>query len=317
MHKQLLNEAILKVSIHADGPILIKAGDKGADPTLPDMEFVRTNDQPYLPGSSLKGVIRSHCERLARTVGGYKLACDPLDNARSCGERLNRQRNGKEELPSAEVHKRSCFICRIFGNTSLASRFYLSDAHPVAEPKTEERNGVAIDRVFGSVAVGPFNYETVTEGTFETSFTLRNFGLAQLGLVALALRDIQQQRVRIGFGKSRGLGTVALEVTDLTIRYPSCILEKGGLQRLGSGQIGDTQSVYGIGAFFPDDRNYEFIKRKDDQVSLPDGAEYRTDDWEEPEITLPKDLLLPFWRECVTCWRNEVQEWTRNENQAS
>ncbi len=61
MHKRLLNEAILSIAIEPHGPILIKAGDKGADPTLPDMEFVRTNGTPYLPGSSLKGVIRAHC----------------------------------------------------------------------------------------------------------------------------------------------------------------------------------------------------------------------------------------------------------------
>ena len=91
MHKRLLNEAILEVAIQPQGPILIKAGDKGADPTLPDMEFVRTNGQPYLPGSSLKGVIRSHCERLARTVGGEAMACDPLHDRLSCGARLQRR----------------------------------------------------------------------------------------------------------------------------------------------------------------------------------------------------------------------------------
>ena len=42
MHKRLFNEAILELTIHPDGPILVKAGESGADPTRPAMEFVRT-----------------------------------------------------------------------------------------------------------------------------------------------------------------------------------------------------------------------------------------------------------------------------------
>ena len=62
MHKQLVNEASFRFVIEPDGPILIKAGESGADPTRPDMEFVRTrwpgSKEPdvYLPGSSLNSV---------------------------------------------------------------------------------------------------------------------------------------------------------------------------------------------------------------------------------------------------------------------
>ena len=68
MHKCLFNEAIIKLTIEPVGPILIKAGDSGSDPTKPDMSFVRTmrngESTVYLPGSSLKGFLRSHCEKL-------------------------------------------------------------------------------------------------------------------------------------------------------------------------------------------------------------------------------------------------------------
>ena len=81
MHKATFLEGTLHFSITPDGPILIKAGDTGgADPTLPDMEFVRTrrrgSAEVYLPGSSLKGVIRAHCERICRSldVEGWKVA---------------------------------------------------------------------------------------------------------------------------------------------------------------------------------------------------------------------------------------------------
>lgn len=310
MHKRLLNEALIEVTLQPDGPILVKAGDKGADPTLPDMEFVRTNGKPYLPGSSLKGVIRSHCERLARTVGGTELSCDPLHPKHSCSAEL--QKGG---LSSEVIHARSCFVCRLFGNTALASRIYFTDAQPKgADPKTEERNGVAIDRVFGSVAVGPFNYETVIEGIFRGTFFVRNFGLAQLGLLALALRDVQQQRVRVGFGKSRGLGIVTLTVESLTIRYPTCELKNGEIRMLGVGRISDSPVVLGTGAFTGGE-GYDFAPH--DIASLPDGVHYGIDNWDTPEVCLKESHVPAFWRTCVGCWREEAERWTQRERRAS
>ena len=41
MHRQVVNEALLELALWPDGPLLIKAADTGADPTRPDMEFVR------------------------------------------------------------------------------------------------------------------------------------------------------------------------------------------------------------------------------------------------------------------------------------
>jgi len=276
------------------------------------MEFVRTNGKPYLPGSSLKGVIRSHCERLARTVGGDVLSCDPLDTRHSCGARLQGRR-----LTTAEIHARSCFACRLFGNTALASRFHITDAMPLegTEPQTEERNGVAIDRVFGSVAVGPFNYETMTVGTFHTTMVVRNFGLAQLGLLALAFRDIQQGRVRLGFGKSRGLGTVTFTVHPVLLRYPTCVIEEGGLQLLGAERVADTRAVPGMG-MFPDTDGYDCAP--DDVVPLPDGVAYVTNDWEEPELYLREEgQITVFWRACVGRWREEVARWPQRQRQGS
>ncbi|MEA5518042.1 hypothetical protein [Limnoraphis robusta] len=63
MHKKLVNHCTINLTIIPDGPILIKSGKEGADPTKPDMEFVETyhtgGRSIYLPGSSLKGAIRA------------------------------------------------------------------------------------------------------------------------------------------------------------------------------------------------------------------------------------------------------------------
>jgi CRISPR/Cas system CSM-associated protein Csm3 (group 7 of RAMP superfamily) len=73
MHKRFVNHCTIELIISPCAPMLIKSGKEGADPTKPDMEFVETyhagGKSIYLPGSSLKGAIRAHAERIVRTVG--------------------------------------------------------------------------------------------------------------------------------------------------------------------------------------------------------------------------------------------------------
>jgi CRISPR/Cas system CSM-associated protein Csm3 (group 7 of RAMP superfamily) len=154
----------------------IKSGiEGGADPSVPDMQFVRSGGSLYIPGSSLKGVFRSYAEKIVRTVGAE--CCNPFDNDDKsptcfCGKKLG-QGDG------STIYKKSCLICRLFGSTSMASRIKFNDAYPADghNPTTETRTGVAIDRILGSVAHGPFDFEVVTQTQFETSVHLRNFEL--------------------------------------------------------------------------------------------------------------------------------------------
>jgi CRISPR-associated RAMP protein (TIGR02581 family) len=307
MHKRLLNEATLDFTIRPEGPILIKAGDTGADPTRPDMEFVRTwkdgERVVYLPGPSLKGVIRSHCERIVRTIGDGR-SCNPVIKEKSC---VGKQ-NLKQEHDGIRVHKNSCFICQMFGNTVLAGRVRTKDAYPVNpdEVRTEERNGVAIDRVFGSVAVGPFQMEVVTSGAFKTTLVIRNFTIAQLGLLALALRDLKLGRVGVGFGKSRGLGHVTLQWDTLTLRYlrtPEDLRRLAGVAYL----LGEDEAkAYGYVA----DNGFAFgyEKNTDDMSrSLPDELSLQPNDWGEWELTVTGDQVEDVWKVCLRAWKAGVR----------
>jgi CRISPR/Cas system CSM-associated protein Csm3 (group 7 of RAMP superfamily) len=317
MHKRLFNEAGIRFTIIPTGPILIKASEGGADPTRPDMEFVRTHyaghsDVPYLPGSSLKGVLRAHCERIVRTLdrdqGARPLACDPLDGRESCSSRLEGR-----TLTGEQAHARSCFICQFFGNTSLAGHLRTADAYPkdVNAVRTEERDGVAIDRVFGSVAVGPFQLEVVTQGEFETRLYLKNFTIAQLGLIGLALRDLKAGRVGLGFGKSRGLGAVTARLDRLTVRYPTWSL----LEQNGKGE-----TLPGVATFIDDElaADYGYLKgdangrfgyasRNDDAVRLPDGLALAPDGWLGAELDVKTEAEIEaVWRACMAAWKKAV-----------
>ncbi len=318
MHRQVVNEALLELALWPDGPLLIKAADTSADPTRPDMEFVRTHrpagETVYLPGSSLKGALRAHCERIARTVGGerpdrrWRLSCNPLGSTPegpnySCSQWL-RRRGGRE--PNGDVaYRESCFICQIFGNQALAGHLRLADAYPTAAPHTEQRTSVAIDRIYGSVAVGPFSYEVATEGRFTTRLAVRNFTLAQLGLLALALRDLAAGRLALGFGKSRGFGRVGLEITTLTFRYPGCAVRDGALVTFAGAPIGPADQVYGAGVF-PGTTGYGFPFP--DEAPLPAGYAAADDGWGAAEVTLGAGGDLPaLWRACVARWADAVR----------
>src|SRR5690606_2146679 len=111
----------------------------------------------------------------------------------------------------AQAYQRSCYTCRLFGNTRLASRVRFSDffADPERPVLLQYRPSVAIDRVLGT-SVNPFDMEVATDGAFVGTITLRNFTLGQLGLLGAALLDLNDGIIALGFGKSRGLGRVRL-----------------------------------------------------------------------------------------------------------
>ena len=349
MFKQLLNALELSFELEPDGPVLIKASDSN-DPVRPDMEFVRTRhpengvETIYLPGSSLKGAFRSHCEKLARTVQPTLsdsnhtqwLACNPLANGanEACGKHFeDKAKKDKkwrsDPAVSAIIYRESCFVCRIFGNTSLASHLHLSDAHPRAdevldnqfEKYTEQRNGVAIDRLFGSVAVGPFQFEAAVGGHFQGRLTVRNFTIAQLGLLAFMLRDLEQQRLSIGFGKSRGLGRVKLSNQKVVIRYPAASLNHSDQFQLGQLQ-GPKHHIYGLGALMANEelgKNYLLPAADEDTLTGSfsqglsggrfDSVGTVSDDPLDGVALTIEDAqqVQAFWREAAGRWKAFAQ----------
>jgi CRISPR-associated protein Csm3 len=237
MHAKLYNEATLTLRLCPQTPLLIKAGRSGEealDPTLPDMSFVRTRradrQEPeiYIPGASLRGVLRSHAEKLLRSIKP-ELACDPTKTGSGGGSSgaysmLERacfaRESNTDKIDGPEAHQKSCYACKLFGNTVLAGRVRVGDLYqdPAYTPLLERRYGVAIDRVTGAVAQGPFELEILTDGWLEGRLVVRNYTLGQFGLLAGALLDLSEGLLPLGYGKSRGLGRVEVRIQELSIR---------------------------------------------------------------------------------------------------
>jgi len=234
MHRILLNRARLRFRLVPETPLLIKTGDKGATllhPERPDMMFVRTErggagETVYIPGASLKGVVRSTAERILRSLS-LAFACDPLDQGVRCTKEAGRLADDAQHLGdprhTARVYRLLCRACRTFGSQALGSRVQFADAYPPAgllaqANATETRSGVAIDRRTGAAAKGKlYNYEVVTGGAFDATVLMTNYELWQLALLGLALREMQEGFVRLGSARSRGLGRMSLTFQELTI----------------------------------------------------------------------------------------------------
>jgi CRISPR/Cas system CSM-associated protein Csm3 (group 7 of RAMP superfamily) len=280
MHKRLVNHCTLDLTLSPLGPVLVKSGKEGADPTKPDMEFVETYHAGgysiYFPGSSLKGALRAHAERIVRTMGSDRppqnleqtplplWASDPLD--RNSYKYLETEKNPQT------LYKWSSFTDQLFGSVAIASRLRIEDAYPdpaQPKPKLEERNGVAIDRVFGSVAVGPFNYQVCTAGAFRTKIHLKNFTLEQLGLLGLVLRDLNDGWFGLGFAKSRGMGLVSVKLNAATVEYPGCVLQDDQIVTLGGDPTPwSAIALKGAGAFLTDDERQRYGFPDDDAQTL-------------------------------------------------
>ena len=315
MHKRFVNHCTIEFTLIPDGPILVKSGKEGADPTKPDMEFVETyyagGKSIFLPGSGLKGAIRAHAERIVRTVGSDKKPSNGSNNNTIwASDPVNDNYEHLKKLSPPEIYKNSSFTDQMFGNTEIASRFRVEDAYPIDQKqiRLEERNGVAIDRVFGSVAVGPFNYQVCTAGEFKTKLHLKNFTLAQLGLIGLVLRDLNDGWFGLGFAKSRGLGTVEVILNSAKIQYPGCVLDQENqkIKQLGNESEWNWNYLLGAGEFLSTQEaaKYGFIKPdiqdspiRADEMNLGFGVEMK---WEGNKENGVPDLFMRG----VRAWSN-------------
>lgn len=276
MHKERHNTLELGIRLTPRTPILIKSGGISPNPSLPDMQFVRTSvkgvDTIYIPGSSLKGGFRSYVEKILRTKKPLVGACDIFDKEKTCAKET------EKELPSNEIYRNSCLACKIFGSTKLKSRISFVDAYPSGEIKTETRYGVAISRLTHAVAQGPFDMEVAVSGSFNSKIYLENFEIWQLGALALTIRGLNDGLIRIGFGKNRGFGEVAVNIETIQFSFASELPEK---EIYGIGKIVNEDAINKYGLIGNDIIIIESNPIKTENEIIYTRREYSSKSWEE------------------------------------
>ena len=262
MLRNLLCQAEIAIEIEPVDPVLVKSGYATLDgPDMVPVSTFRNGERMYyLPGTSLKGVLRSHFERIARTLRPGSVCLPYYDPKRpppipvqsekqsySCGFRSRKD----DDAPSA-AYADSCAACRLFGSLKFAGRFSIGDAYPMPnhEPAVEARNGVGIDRFTGGAVRGVlFDLQALVGGRFATRIRVLNFEIWQLAVLILLLTDLEDEMIAVGSGRSRGLGRVRAAVTSFRVTYS---VQPGALAGIGQLATPEERQAYGLHAWKPD-----------------------------------------------------------------
>lgn len=185
-------------------------------PVLLSYDAQTQTAQPYVPGSSLKGVLRSTMERIIRTLNENE-SCIAVGERRA----VNNMLCGKSD----------CVPCSIFGSQKSGASIRVQDAHLCDDVRfgdvLDERPHCATEYDSRS---DPYEMQMVRRGNFKvpktilrmeevvaanTSFDLNinidNVNDRYVGLLLLVLEEFNYKRCHLGGGISRGHGFADVE----------------------------------------------------------------------------------------------------------
>lgn len=188
---------------------------------------------PFIPGSSLKGVLRSTIEKFVASL--------PADlGLHSCG--LPTEDDKDESCPTArqkqifdarrdpdkakaimqKAREDLCHTCQLFGSPFAAGRITINDLYLINDEwsgTTQIRDGVAIDRDRETAKRGAkYDFEVVPSTTvFAMRLLIENATPEDLQLISIGLSEFVSGFGGVGGLRSRGLGACILN--GLEIRY--------------------------------------------------------------------------------------------------
>ncbi|MEM2915550.1 MAG: CRISPR-associated RAMP protein Csx7 [Candidatus Bathyarchaeia archaeon] len=202
---------IFEGEIETITPLHVGSGKPEFEEAAPDLPVLRdVKGIPYVPGSSIKGRVRSEAERLANSLG-FKV-CNAPTIETMCGTR-------------AKTEEDLCIVCKIFGTASMkggisrASKVKFRDAYTTTPLEALlRRTGIALDRETGSVKPGAlYTIEAVPAGTkFKLEIVAENLSEEELNLLKAALKSVEDSC--LGGHSSRGFGKVKLHIDKIRVR---------------------------------------------------------------------------------------------------
>lgn len=205
-----------------------RAIDAGA---LSDMPVIKdVSGYPFIPGSSIKGALRSFTEWLVRGLNSSNIkTCNLVDEDYiNC---LNpKDESIKNLTPEGKLDK-LCSVCGIFGHPLVASKIRFLDL-PVEKDTWHElmlqiRDGVVIDRESGVAKEGgKYDFETIPPGVrFKLEVFIENPEDWELGLLFYAFDCFNNGYGFLGGNVSRGLGKIKIEIKKTTEATPQMLMD--------------------------------------------------------------------------------------------
>lgn len=159
-----------------------------------------------VPGSSLRGALRSRAERIVRTLWPEIDLWEPVDARRSDVEGAG----GDPGDPAS----------RLFGSTARAGLVRVLDA-PADGSHRQRFDFVAIDRLTGGAADKlKFDAEAVVGGTLDVTVEMRGDDGPSLGLLTLVLCDLATGDLPVGSRRYRGFGSFEARWLGIDVHGP-------------------------------------------------------------------------------------------------
>lgn len=198
----------------------------------PLLDVIGRDGRPILPGSSLRGVLRSHAETIARTIVTSK-SVNEAEFLASCPACHPSQSNATEALANCDSLLREsgqlgnddepdpsdlCLACRMFGSTRAGSRLLVEDSSAIGRPGKKVMDFVGIDRFTGGGKdQAKFDAFTVWQPTFNVKLHLVNAADWELGWLMLVLRDLSDGLLTVGYGAAKGFGRATTSPIQIAV----------------------------------------------------------------------------------------------------
>jgi len=228
-------------------------------------DFEMKDWQPIIPGPSVRGVFRSHCERILRTLAWhysgeirneYKMHCPAAVDLWEVDEQMQNQIKEKwEQIMRGEgteeekwhkagkeianlVWQESDLAEKMFGSTFWKSLVTVSEAY-IPEDEAREWHDLlfdhlAVERFSGGAMEGKkFDALPITQATFEGKIAVWGDEPFMLGLVSLFFKDLCDGLVRFGSSKTRGYGKLLgkLKKVEAFLLHGTNLAKQLGIQQ--------------------------------------------------------------------------------------
>lgn len=185
--------------------------------------MIDTQGQPILPGSSLKGKLRSTCEALSHALGLSACMLNSNASGINCTSDVQHYHSIHKEYQETLkqgvearlqwIEDNTCDVCKLFGSPVKAGRLWVRDGKMVEwASMVQVRDSVVIDRDSQTAVDGlKYDYEVVPPSSrFELCIELENPTCHDMALLGVALFEWHAGSSLGGF-TSRGLGRFRLE----------------------------------------------------------------------------------------------------------
>lgn len=216
-----LYEGTIPITIRTLTPIHISSGKYRIDENKQIYKsFVRINNKTVIPGTSLKGVVRSIAEAVSYSC--YK---------------ASKEIKHKKLPDKTHEDKESCIICQMFGSMGYKSRLQFSDCYLVNENENSQIIGIPAsfsphpDSLFyynkegkykghkfykhgilGIQGKGNLLYEYILENAvFQGKVLFKGLTNEQVQLLCFSMGLSGDIQPKIGYGKGHFYGSISIE----------------------------------------------------------------------------------------------------------